>query len=73
MNNWAEREIEIACKRENPDWDYEAFYYILTPDGEKIELNKFFKVFDANPEYDIKDIDVEITKEEFEKVKELSK
>lgn len=47
------------------DWDYEAFYYILTPSGNKIELNKFFKVFEC-PE---KDIDVEITKEEFEEIK----
>lgn len=55
------------------DWDYEAFYYILTPEGEKIELNKFFKVFDANPKRDIKDIDVEISKEEFENVKNNKK
>lgn len=47
------------------DWDYEAFYYILTPSGDKIELNKFFKVFT----YPEKDIEVEITKEEFEEIK----
>ena len=27
MKNWAEREIEIACKRENPDWDGKSFDY----------------------------------------------
>ena len=52
--------------RKHTDWDYEAFYYILTPEGERVELNKFFKVFDTCPE---KDIDTEITKEEFEKAK----
>lgn len=51
------------------DWDYEAFYYILTPSGNKIELNKFFKVFEC-PE---KDINIEITKEEFEEVKNNKK
>ena len=24
---WAKREVEIACKRENPDWDGESFDY----------------------------------------------
>ena len=27
MNNWAEREIAAACKRENPNWDGESFDY----------------------------------------------
>lgn len=27
MQLWAEREIELACKRENPDWDGESFDY----------------------------------------------
>ena len=25
--DWAEREIEVACKRENPNWDGESFDY----------------------------------------------
>lgn len=25
--NWAEKEIELACKKENPDWDGESFDY----------------------------------------------
>jgi len=24
---WAEREVKLACKRENPDWDGESFDY----------------------------------------------
>lgn len=27
MKDWAEREVELACKRENPDWDGESFDY----------------------------------------------
>ena len=27
MTNWAKREIELACKRENPDWDGKSFDY----------------------------------------------
>lgn len=27
MTDWARKEIEIACKRENPDWDGESFDY----------------------------------------------
>lgn len=27
MLNWAKREVEIACKKENPDWDGESFDY----------------------------------------------
>ena len=27
MASWAEREIELACKKENPDWDGESFDY----------------------------------------------
>lgn len=27
MKDWAEKEIEIACKRENPNWDGESFDY----------------------------------------------
>ena len=26
-NEWAEREIEIACKKENPNWDGKSFDY----------------------------------------------
>jgi hypothetical protein len=27
MSTWAENEMKIACKRENPDWDGESFDY----------------------------------------------
>lgn len=27
MKDWAEREVEIACKKENPDWDGKSFDY----------------------------------------------
>lgn len=27
MKDWAEREVEIACKRENPDWDGKSYDY----------------------------------------------
>ena len=27
MNEWAKREVEIACKKENPNWDGESFDY----------------------------------------------
>lgn len=27
MTDWARREVEIACKRENPDWDGKSFDY----------------------------------------------
>ena len=27
LNEWAEKEIEIACKRENPNWDGKSFDY----------------------------------------------
>ena len=27
MKSWAEREVEIACKRENPEWDGKSFDY----------------------------------------------
>ncbi len=27
LREWAEKEVEIACKRENPDWDGKSFDY----------------------------------------------
>lgn len=27
MKEWAKREVELACKRENPDWDGKSFDY----------------------------------------------
>ena len=27
MSEWAKREVEIACKKENPNWDGESFDY----------------------------------------------
>lgn len=27
MTNWAEYEVKLACKKENPDWDGESFDY----------------------------------------------
>ena len=28
MSEWAKREVEIACKKENPNWD-DLFYKII--------------------------------------------
>ena len=34
MSEWAKREVEIACKKENPNWDGESFnQYLVTVDG----------------------------------------
>lgn len=46
------------------DWDVEAYYYILTPEGDKIELNEFY--YYPNPKEDEK---VQITKEKYEELK----
>ena len=27
MKDWAKREIELACKKENPEWDGKSFDY----------------------------------------------
>ena len=27
MYEWAQREVELACKKENPEWDGESFDY----------------------------------------------
>lgn len=46
------------------DWNVEAYYYIKTPDGEKIELNEFY--YYPNPRSNER---IQITKEEFETLK----
>lgn len=46
------------------DWNVEAYYYILTPEGEKIELNEFY--YYPNPRSNER---VQITKEEFDRLK----
>lgn len=45
MLEWTKREIEIACKRERNDkdtnkWDY--VLYVIKPDGERVEINRYF-------------------------------
>lgn len=50
------------------DWNVEAYYYIKTPDGEKIELNEFY--YYPNPRSNER---VQITKEEFETLKANNK
>lgn len=44
MSEWAKKEVEIACKKENPEWDGESFdygcscYQIVSNDNKFLEL-----------------------------------
>ena len=49
---------EFLLDAKNGDFDHKAYLYMITPDGEKIEINEFFK--------EVENQWVEITKEEFE-------
>lgn len=62
----ATKRYEIYCEefltdKKNGDFDTVGVFYIIKPDGEKVEVNRFFK--DAEKRYD------EITREEFEQRK----
>lgn len=63
--------IDYASGLVNPklgDYDIEAFYSVITPSGENIPINKFYQYVIENG----KEIRKEITKEEFESLKEQS-
>lgn len=47
---------------DNGDFDCEAFYYMITPSGERIELNRFYY-------YPGENITMKITKEQYEEMK----
>mgnify|MGYP003292787883 CR=1 FL=1 len=52
------------------DWDTEAWYYLITPNGEKVELNKFYKY--TEDAYG-NNIQTEITVEEFDERREIAR
>ena len=47
---------------EHGDFDTVGYFYIITPDGERVEVNKFYYYPDGNNK-------VEITREEYDKLK----
>ena len=53
---------DFLYDKKNGDFDTEVFFHVITPDGEKIEINKFYH-YPARGEV------VEITKEEYERMK----
>lgn len=53
---------DFLYNKDSGDFDCEAFYYMITPNGEKIELNRFYY-------YPDNDTIIELTKEEYEKMK----
>jgi len=56
---------KFLCDKKNGDWDTTGIYYIITPEGERVDVNKFMTVKDSK--------DVEITKEEFESLLETKR
>lgn len=56
---------DFLYDEDNGDYDTVAYYYILTPEGEKIELNKFYHYPG--------DATLEITQEQFEEMKKNRK
>lgn len=53
---------DFLYNEDGGDFDCEAFYYMITPDGEKIELNRFYY-------YPDNDTIMKITKEQYENMK----
>lgn len=47
----------------NGDWDTTAILYVITPDGERVEINRYF---DDTADTDVTDGTREITKEEYQ-------
>ena len=47
----------------NGDWDTTAVLYVITPDGERVEINRYF---DDTADTDVTDGTREITKEEYQ-------
>lgn len=67
----ADKPYEVYCEEclsnpKNGDYDTLAVYYILTPDGEKVDVNRYFK--EGGTVYGCWD---EISQEEYEKRKEM--
>lgn len=56
---------DFLYNKDNGDFDYEAFYYMITPSGEKIDLNRFYY-------YPEDGTIMEITKEQYDEMKKKS-
>lgn len=56
---------DFLYNKDNGDFDHEAFYYMMTPSGEKIDLNRFYY-------YPEDGTIIEITKEQYEEMKKKS-
>lgn len=56
---------DFLYNKDNGDFDHEAFYYMITPSGEKIDLNRFYY-------YPEDGTIIEITKEQYEEMKKKS-
>ena len=68
MPYWPTSPIKVYCQdlltdRRNGDFDTVAVFYAIKPDGERVEINRFFK--EGGEDWD------EITAEEYEQRKEL--
>lgn len=53
---------DFLSNKDNRDFDTEGFFYVETPDGEKIEINKFYH-------YPARGEKIEITREKYEAMK----
>lgn len=53
---------DFLSNKDNGDFDTEGFFYVETPDGEKIEINKFYH-------YPARGEKIEITREKYEAMK----
>lgn len=56
---------DFLYNKDGGDFDCEAFYYMITPEGERIELNRFYY-------YPDNDTIMKITKEQYENMKAKS-
>lgn len=56
---------DFLYNEDNGDFDHEAFYYMITPSGEKIDLNRFYY-------YPEDGTIIEITKEQYDEMKKKS-
>lgn len=68
MPYWPTAPIKVYCQdlltdRKNGDFDTVGIFYLIKPDGERVEINRFFK--EGGKDWD------EITAEEYEQRKEL--
>lgn len=53
---------DFLYDQDNGDFDCEAFYYMITPEGDKVELNRFYH-------YPKHGNTIKLTKEEYENMK----